>query len=390
MLLLLGVLLAVLAAVTGYSSAQAGASTLTTHGSRAASVASGNAGTTVDPLRYNCGNDAPTCGQVGESYGYYNGTNVDLLYSENYYCDTAVPSHAATGCEVGQRPVLRPDPTAPSPDGTSLGNTTHGDTLYIPVPLFAGAPPTQCTATATCIDHPPTIDLSAIAGALAGESVATRACDNVPDPGPRPRGRHPQRRAARVVERRRWSPPTDPATFATLTSVSAINGRRRAPPRPCRCPTNAFLFFQVLAGHRAGGPGRQPDGHRPAGSGGRPPPRPRRRPARSSRAPPSTTSERLRGHGTQLPGHRHQPRLDRRPGRGRPLHRAVLLRHHGGDRRTRPPAVRPGAARPRCRRACPTPTPPTPDGDEQADRPAVHPGAAVLPARRWPTPSAPG
>ena len=48
---------------------------------------SGDSGTTVDPLQYNCGNDPPTCGQVGESYGYYNGTNVDLLYSEDYYCD---------------------------------------------------------------------------------------------------------------------------------------------------------------------------------------------------------------------------------------------------------------------------------------------------------------
>ena len=105
-------------------------------------VAVGDSGTTVDPLQYNCGNDAPTCGQVGESYGYYNGTNVDLLYSENYYCDTAVPSHAATGCEVGAGPSS-PDPTAPSPDGTSLGNTTHGDTLYIPVP-----------AVRRCATHP--------------------------------------------------------------------------------------------------------------------------------------------------------------------------------------------------------------------------------------------
>ncbi len=52
----------------------------------------GDNGTTIDPLQYNCGNDAPTCGQVGESNGYYNGTNVDLLYSENYYCDANVTS----------------------------------------------------------------------------------------------------------------------------------------------------------------------------------------------------------------------------------------------------------------------------------------------------------
>src|ERR1700722_12261033 len=80
----------------------------------------GDNGTTIDPLQYNCGNDAPTCGQVGESNGYYNGTNVDLLYSENYYCDANVSSNAATGCEAGA--PQSGSPSASSPDGTSLGN----------------------------------------------------------------------------------------------------------------------------------------------------------------------------------------------------------------------------------------------------------------------------
>ena len=70
---------------------------------------SGTSGTTIDPLQYNCGNDAPTCGQVGESYGYYNGHNVDLLYSENYYCDTNVTSTATTGCEAGAGPSATPE-----------------------------------------------------------------------------------------------------------------------------------------------------------------------------------------------------------------------------------------------------------------------------------------
>ena len=64
--------------------------------------------------------------------------------------------------------------------GTSLGNTTHSDTLYIPMPVFSDPPPTQCTATATCIDHPPTIDLHAF-GVLPGVSRPS-ALDNVPIP----------------------------------------------------------------------------------------------------------------------------------------------------------------------------------------------------------------
>src|ERR1700678_1296646 len=72
----------------------------------------GNNGTTIDPLQYNCGNDASTCGQVGESNGYYNGTNVDLFYTEDYYCDANVSSAASSGCEVGA-------PASSSPSSTS-------------------------------------------------------------------------------------------------------------------------------------------------------------------------------------------------------------------------------------------------------------------------------
>ena len=243
-MLLFGVLLAALSVFTGLSTAHAGASTPVTASVRPAAPPHGDAGTTIDPLRYNCGNDAPTCGQLGESYGYYNGSNVDLLYSENYYCDTAVTSSAATGCEVGAPPSSA-DPTAPSPDGTSIGNTTHGDTLYIPVPLFAGAPPTQCTSTATCIDHPPTIDLSRIAGALPG-SPSPASLDNVAIPahdhvvGTRNSGL-PEWWNVQVIAT------TDPATFATLTSVAGINAALAA-SKAISAPTNTYLFFQVLPG----------------------------------------------------------------------------------------------------------------------------------------------
>src|SRR3984957_9476359 len=81
-----------------------------------------NSGTTIDPLQYNCGNNAPTCGQVGESNGYYNGTNVDLLYTENYFCDANISSNASTGCEAGA--PQSGSPSANSLNGTTLGNTT--------------------------------------------------------------------------------------------------------------------------------------------------------------------------------------------------------------------------------------------------------------------------
>jgi hypothetical protein len=204
----------------------------------------GDSGSTIDRLRYNCGNDAATCGQVGESYGFYNGQNVDLLYTENYFCDTAVSSGASTGCEAGAGPSANPTAST-SPDGTSLGNTTHADTLYIPVPLFANAPATQCTATATCIDHPPTIDLSRIASALPG-NPSPSALTNVPIPahnhvvGTR-NGGLPEWWNVQVIAT------ADPSTFSGLTSVSAINAAVTA-GKAASVPTNVFLFFQVMPG----------------------------------------------------------------------------------------------------------------------------------------------
>ncbi|MGH2719847.1 MAG: hypothetical protein ACRDJU_14905, partial [Actinomycetota bacterium] len=230
-------LLVVLAGGLGIAPAQAAPSLVQAPGPN------GSNGTTIDPLQYNCGNDAPTCGQVGESYGYYNGTNVDLLYSENYYCDPSVTSSATTGCEVGASASAGPTGTAV--DGTTLGNTTHSDPLYIPVPLFANAPPTQCVATATCIDHPPTIDLSRIAGALPG-NPSPASIANVPIPA------HNHVVGTRDNGLPEWWPvvvvaTTDPATFNTLTSTSAITAAVGA-SKAVEVPTNVFLFFQVMPG----------------------------------------------------------------------------------------------------------------------------------------------
>ncbi len=111
--------------------------------------------------------------------------------------------------------------------------------------MFSNPPPTQCTATATCIDHPPTIDLSRIAGALPG-NPSPSSVDNVPIPahdhvvGTRNSGQ-PEWWNVEVVAT------TDPATFATLTSTAAITAAVNA-STAIEAPTNASLFFQVLPG----------------------------------------------------------------------------------------------------------------------------------------------
>ena len=177
-------------------------------------------------------------------------------------------------------------PSATSPNGTSLGNTTHQDTLYIPVPLFANPPPTQCTATATCIDHPPTIDLSRIAGALPGDPSPS-SVDNVPIPahdhvvGTR-NGGLPEWWNVEVVAT------TDPATFSTLTSIAAITAAVNA-SKADRGPHQRLLFFQVLPGTVPAAMAADLTATAPPGAPVATAPTPTRRSTRPSRATVSTT-----------------------------------------------------------------------------------------------------
>ncbi len=71
-------------------------------------------------------------------------------YSHGYYCDTSVPAKSSSGCEVGTTFKMPPAP--------------HYDPLYITVPLGFTVPmeQMQCPDKLVCIDHPSTIDLSAI------------------------------------------------------------------------------------------------------------------------------------------------------------------------------------------------------------------------------------
>jgi hypothetical protein len=219
------------------------------------SAPNGAAGTTIDPLQYGCQNDHATCGNnganrggVGESFAYLDGQYVQIVYTENWYCDANVSSQASTGCEAGAPPSSTPSSQSSGGTGTSLGNTTHGDTLYIPVPLYNNPPPTQCaagTATMVCIDHPKSIDLSRIASALPG-NPSPSSVSNVPLPA------HNHVVATRNNGNPEWwnvevVATSDPSTFNGLTSVSAINAAV-ANKSAVEAPTNVYLFFQVLPG----------------------------------------------------------------------------------------------------------------------------------------------
>jgi hypothetical protein len=95
------------------------------------------------------GSHAPT----GFTNGWYDGHTVRFFYSKNYSCSAPPASKASSGCEAGA-------------DYTQTPASTF-DPLYVVVPLGFTPPKStlQCPVAGHCIDHPSTIDLSAVLGA---------------------------------------------------------------------------------------------------------------------------------------------------------------------------------------------------------------------------------
>jgi hypothetical protein len=89
---------------------------------------------------------------VGFTRGWYAGRTVRFFYSKNFSCQSPPASKASSRCEAGVNYTQTPSRTF--------------DPLYVVVPL-GFTPPTrtlQCPKAGRCIDHPSTIDLSAVLG----------------------------------------------------------------------------------------------------------------------------------------------------------------------------------------------------------------------------------
>ena len=133
-LMLAGLLVAGLAAVSGTALASSGSVSSTAAMSDMSQTASGGHAKT------------------GFTNGWYDGHTVRFFYSKNYFCQTPPASKASSNCEAGA-------------DYTQTPASTF-DPLYVVVPLgFTPPKPTlQCPVAGKCIDHPSTIDLSAVLG----------------------------------------------------------------------------------------------------------------------------------------------------------------------------------------------------------------------------------
>ena len=89
---------------------------------------------------------------VGFTKGWYAGHTVRFYYTRNFFCQAPPASRAHSKCEAGTNYTQTPARTF--------------DPLYVVVPLGFTPPKStlQCPVAGHCIDHPHTIDLSAVLG----------------------------------------------------------------------------------------------------------------------------------------------------------------------------------------------------------------------------------
>ena len=88
----------------------------------------------------------------GFTKGWFDGHTVRFFYSKNFSCRKPPASKATSRCEAGTNYTQTPASTF--------------DPLYVIVPLGFTPPKStlQCPVAGRCIDHPRTIDLSAVLG----------------------------------------------------------------------------------------------------------------------------------------------------------------------------------------------------------------------------------
>lgn len=163
---------------------------------------------------------------------WVNGQTVTVQYAQNFFCDHSVAASSSSGCEVGQDSNVGPVPNA------------DRNELYVVVPLFANPSPAPMCAVASCPNHPLTIDLSRIAGALGATPAAVA---NLPLPAhshilAAPGGGWWDIKVVAVTNQTVWAQLAAGKSEATMDAL--LNTANSGVVGPI--PTNFYLFFNVV------------------------------------------------------------------------------------------------------------------------------------------------
>lgn len=186
--------------------------------------------------------------QVSSTYpgmtgGFYKGKSVTEIYTKKWYCDTSVPSEAASGCEQGQHANVPPP--------------GHYDPEYAIVPIGfapANAMMMNCPLNMPCIAHPTTIDMKRVANSLA-MVMHTMGATIMPTLGNTPVPGHNHYLTTVYGGKPEWwnvviigctSPATYNAIYAHKSFAYIENLMAQGDPTLLKpTPTNLFLYFSV-------------------------------------------------------------------------------------------------------------------------------------------------
>jgi hypothetical protein len=170
--------------------------------------------------------NAAADGERGTTGGWYDGRDTTFVYNKPFYCDTTVFSGADSGCTVGAEPQVPP---------------RGGDVpvLYVMVPLGgvgdAGEASLQCPETGACINHPGTLDLSAVFGP-GTENAPLPPHSHVVDVK---HGGWWELEVVGVTTAEAWQQLVEGKDLDTVRELQAVGTATGD------IPTNSFLFFNV-------------------------------------------------------------------------------------------------------------------------------------------------
>lgn len=172
--------------------------------------------------------------EIGTTLGWADGKVVSFHYNKPFFCAEPTASLASSKCKLGEEPAATPRPG-------------QLPVLYVTVPLFAlNNPETlQCPVAGNCINHPSTIDLTAIesiVGPGAGNALLPPHSHVVGDDDMSRQGPNAGWWEIEVVGVPTQAAWDELVAGRSLRTVRALQSRGAVTGD---IPTNLFLFFSV-------------------------------------------------------------------------------------------------------------------------------------------------
>ena len=173
------------------------------------------------------GNQGANTFKTGFTDGWFQGRTVTFFYhNKNFFCKTPPASGAKSNCEAGA-------------DAQSMPNQKDIPPLYVMTPLGFTPSGLQCPTAGNCINHPHTIDLSAVLGKGTENALLPAHSHIIDDADPG----WWKVVVIGVKSQGDWNKIAAGKDLATVRSLQQSDPANVT----ADIPTNTFLFFDVLS-----------------------------------------------------------------------------------------------------------------------------------------------